>query len=472
MNIGGYTVDLTRIMMAVERFMSVMNLALSPFVAATGALTGHINLIMESAVGQYISKDSLKYASAEFSRLAPSCIAETGDIDRKSKLYVIGERMGIFNIRNRMYGAGYNRAARTLMRSPMYAFMEILNYPLDPQVMIATMDNVRYYKGRFYTFQDFKMEKERNKEQSTIKREWNALKDRTLWSMVDVVDGKVVVKPGSGVTVEEVETQMAITRNQVRSLSQICNGSLNEENRTAASRNWIARFMTAHRGWLVLAAQRLWKRRGFNFQTMQEEEGLSITLKNMIAKTFSLASESGMKNIIDAWNENKDKMGEVEKTNLKRLSVYAGTFLIMQAVSMLLAGWRDDDENEESWLTQFGSYVGFRTINEIASQMPFIMELNVVDIINDPFVMGRKLKDLTDLRNYSLDKVTSGTYKGESKLFRQLAKQTFIKQWYNIKTPEDVARAYNWWQQTNNKSMMFFIGATPDSEGDDDVSYK
>ena len=104
--------------------------------------------------------------------------------------------------------------------------------------------------------------------------------------------------------------------------------------------------------------------------------------------------------------------------------------------------------------------------------MPFIMELNVVDIINDPFVMGRKLKDLTDLRNYSLDKVTSGTYKGESKLFRQLAKQTFIKQWYNIKTPEDVARAYNWLQQTNNKSMMFFIGATPDSEGDDDVSYK
>ena len=98
--------------------------------------------------------------------------------------------MGIFNIRNRMYGAGYNRVARTLMRSPMYAFMEILNYPLDPQVMIATMDNVRYYKGRFYTFQDFKMEKERGKEQSTIKREWNALKDRTLWSMVDVVDGR------------------------------------------------------------------------------------------------------------------------------------------------------------------------------------------------------------------------------------------------------------------------------------------
>lgn len=165
-------------------------------------------------------------------------------------------------------------------------------------------------------------------------------------------------------------------------------------------------------------------------------------------------------------------MDEVEKTNIKRLAIYGGTFLILEALSILLSGWRDDDDREENWLTQFGTYVGFRSINEIASQMPFIMELNVVDIINDPFVMGRKLKDLTDFRNYSLNKVTSGAYEGDTKLFRTLSKMTFIKQWYNIKTPEDIARASRWWQQTNNKSMMFFIGARPESEGDDDVSFK
>ena len=269
-----------------------------------------------------------------------------------------------------------------------------------------------------------------------------------------------------------VETQLQITRNQVRSLAQICNGSLNEENRTAATRNWMARFMTAHRGWLVLAAQRLWKSRGFNFQTMQEEEGLCITLKNLIGRTFKIASEKEISNFLEAWDKNKSDMDEVEKTNIKRLAIYGGTFLILEALSILLSGWRDDDDREENWLTQFGTYVGFRSINEIASQMPFIMELNVVDIINDPFVMGRKLKDLTDFRNYSLNKVTSGAYEGDTKLFRTLSKMTFIKQWYNIKTPEDIARASRWWQQTNNKSMMFFIGARPESEGDDDVSFK
>ena len=460
-NIGGYTIDITRIMMAVERFMSVMNLALSPFVAATGTLTGHINLLMESAVGQYITPDSLKFAAAEFSRLAPSYINEIGDIDRRSKLRVIGERMGIFSLRERAYGAGYNRVARTLLRAPMYSMMEILNFPLDPQVMIATMDNVRYYNGQFYTFRDFKMVKEREKDAANTKREWEKLKNATLWNMVDVEDGKIVVRPGVDVSIEEVERQMEITRNQVRSLAQICNGSLNEENRTAATRNWILRFMTAHRGWLVIAAQRLWKSRGFNFQTMQEEEGLAITLKNMIAKTFGMASEKGMRNIIEAWNANKNQMDEVEKTNLKRAAVYAGTFLILQGISMLLAGWRDDDDDDQNWITQFGTYIGFRTINEIASQMPFIMELNIVDIINDPFVMGRKLQDLSDFSNYSLDKVTSGAYAGDTKLYRLLAKMTFLKQWYNIRTPEDIARASRWWQQTNKKSMMFFIGARP-----------
>lgn len=467
-NIGGYTIDITRIMMAVERFMSVMNLAMSPFVAATGALTGHINLLMESAVGQYITTDSLQFAASEFARLAPSYISEIGDIDRKSKLRVIGERMGIFSLRERTFGAGYNRVARTLLRAPMYSMMESLNFPLDPQVMIATMDNVRYYNGRFYTFREFKAEREKGGNSTNTKREWEKLRDNTLWSMVDVKDGKMVIKPGTDVTMEEIERQMEITRNQVRSLAQICNGSLNEENRTAATRNWMLRFMTAHRGWLVIAAQRLWKSRGFNFQTMQEEEGLAITLKNMIAKTFGMASEKGMRNIINAWNENKDKMDEVEKTNLKRAAVYAGTFLILQAISMLLAGWRDDDDDDQNWITQFGTYVGFRTVNEIASQMPFIMELNIVDIINDPFVMGRKLQDLSDFSNYSLDKVTSGAYAGDTKLYRLLAKMTFLKQWYNIRTPEDIARASRWWQQTNKKSMMFFIGARPKTEEDEE----
>lgn len=471
-NLGGYDIDVTKIMMGAERFMSTMNLALSPFVAATGALTGQVNFFIESAVGQYLSKDSVAYAYKELARLAPSYINEIGDIDRKSKLYVIGERLGVFNMRNRLHGAGYNRVLRTLTRDPMYKLMEILNSPLDPQVMIASLDNVRFYNGQFYTFHEFKnmMEEKGN---INIRDIWNTLRDQSLWNSIDVVDGKVVAKPNMGITEKDILDKLAVTRNQIKSLMQICNGSLNEENRIGATRNWMMRFMTAHRGWLVLATQRLWKSKGFNFQTMQMEEGLCVTLVNMLKKSHGILSEQGMGNFIDAWKAESKNLSDYEKVNLKRAAVYMATFLIMQAISAALFGWRDDDDSEDSWLSQFVTYVGMRTINEIASQMPGILELNIVDIINDPFVMARKLKDITNLDNYSMDKVTSGAYEGETKLWRLLSKQTFLKQWYNIKTPEDIKRASDWWLQTNRQSMMFFWGADRrKNEGDDDTSFK
>lgn len=469
----GYDIDVTKIVMAIDRFMSTMNLALSPFVAATGAITGQVNFLIESAVGQYINKDSIAYAYKELARLTPSYVSEIGDIDRKSKLYVLGERLGIFNMRSKLHGAGYNRVVRTLTRDPLFKLMEIMNGPLDPQVMIAVLDNNRYYKGQFYTFNEFK--NVRKKEGATnIRSEWSSLRDKSLWNMVDVVDGKVVVKPGSEVSEDDINTRLSIARNQARSLAQICDGVLNEENRIAASRNWMLRFTTAHRGWLVLAAQRLWKSKGYNFQTMQFEEGLCITLKNMLKKSAVSVGENGMKGFLDAWKENEGNMTEEEKINIKRMLVYGATFLIMQGVSAMLFGWDDDDDEQESnWMSQFTTYIGMRTINEIASQMPGMMELNIVDIINDPFVMARKIKDLSNFQNYSLNKVTSGAYEGETKLFRLLAKMTFIKQWYNIKTAKDIERASDWWLQTNRQSMMFFWGANRGKdESDDDTTYK
>lgn len=473
-NIGGYNIDVTKLMMGAERFMSTMNLALSPFIAATGALTGQVNFMIESAVGQYISKDSIGYAYKELARLTPSYINEIGDISRKSKLYVIGERLGVFNVRSRLHGAGYNRVLRTLTRDPLYKFMEVLNAPLDPQVMIASLDNTRFYQDQFYTFNEFKNMMEKKGESGRIRSTWGTLRDKSLWNAIDVVDGKVVVLPNSGATQQQVLDRLALARNQIKSLMQICNGSLNEENRTAATRNWMARFMTAHRGWLVLAAQRLWKSKGYNFQTGQFEEGLCVTLKNMLGKSYNIVSEKGISNFLDAWNQEKNNLSEEEKINLKRSAVYLATFLIMQAISAALFGWRDDDDKEDTWLSQFVAYIGARTINEIASQMPVLMELNAVDVINDPFVMARKLKDITNFDNYSLNKVTTGAYQGEAKLFRTFAKQTFIKQWYSIKTPEDVKRTFDWWLQTNNTSMMFFLGANrkKEDEGNDDITFK
>ena len=469
-DIGGLQVDLTKFMNMVEKFFSTMNLALSPFVAATGMVTGQANFLIEGSVGQYIDWDSTHYAYRELSRVMPSYINEIGDIDRKSKLYVLGERFGVFNYRNRLYGAGYNRVVRTLTRDPFYKMMEIANSPLDPQILIASLDGVRFYDGRFFTKKELTAYiKEKGGNTESAKETWKGLREKSLWNLVDVKDGVLYAKEDSDISTDAILSELAARRNRVRSLMQICNGSLNEENRIAATRNWFLRFATAHRGWLFLTAQRLWKKKGYNFQTMQEEEGLVITIKNLLKSTISMTSEQGIRNIGKAWFEEYPKLSEYEKTNIRRLAVYASVFGIMNVMSLILSGWRDDDDEEDSWITQFTTYIGLRTINEIASQMPVLMEMNVLDIINDPFVMARKMSDLTNLDNYSMDKVTSGAYEGDAKLWRLFSKMTFIKQWYGIKTPESIKMSSDWWIEKNQRSLMFFWGDERNPNKDEDL---
>lgn len=480
-NILGYEVDITKLVYMFNVFLTTMNLALSPFVAATGGLTGQLNLLIEGAVGQYIDMNSYKYAQKEITRLGPSYWHDLGSLSRNNKLYVIGETLGLLNYKNRVYGAGYNRALRITTRNPMFWMMEVLNSPLAPAVMVASMDGVRYYDGSdyiekrdpefggvvrvsvpagFYTFDELKNElREKGIYVSNFKEKWADMRSKSLWNAIEVRDGVMEAKEGLGISKAEIEAEVMRRRPRIRSLEQIVSGALNEENKVGAARNWLGLFTVAHRGWLFLTAQRLWKKRGYNFQTMQEEEGIGRSMLRSLKNTLSLVGKKRFKEAFEA-AKGAAKDNSPEAVNIRRLYAYMGMFAIMEVLSGILSSAQDGDDDEDSWMTQFGVYVGYRTINEIASQMPIIFELNIIDTIEDPFVTARKLGEIFDFRNYSLDEVETGIYEGETKLWRLLAKQTFIKQWYSIKTPDAVKDVSDWWLQTNNKSMMLFWGAT------------
>lgn len=458
-NILGYPVDMTKVFMGLERFMSTMNLALSPFVAATGAITGQINYLIEGAVGQYLTPESIMHGYVRANQEMPSYVLDIGRYDKESNLAILGENMGVLSFRDRMYGAGFNRAARVLTRDPLFKPMEILNSPLGPQVMYAVMDSYRRYEGEYYSFRQFEIMM-RKKGIKDVKGEWNKLREYSLDNLTTVKNKQVHPKENlQGEELRKYEEAMTRARNQIKSLAQIVNGSLNEENRTSATRNALLRFTTAHRGWLVIAAQRLYSRANYNFQTNQYEEGLMTSIGQLIKSFYNQFSEKGIRDFVQAYEGMKSEMTDYQRMNMKRVAVYLAMFALLNLLSAFIFGWRDDDEDDEEWMTQFGTYIGMRVINEIASQMPGIFEHNMVDVINDPFVIGRKLADLVNFNNWSGDLVSSGTYEGETKRWRMFSKMTFLKQWYNVSTPKAIARSADWWLQTNQPSMMFFWGA-------------
>lgn len=468
-NIGNYKVDLNKLALMFTKFVSKSNLGFSPFVAATGALTGQANFLLEGMVGQYISKDSMKYAYGEAQKQLSTYVSEIGDINRTNKLYVVGEALGVFNVRNRVRSAAYNKIWRTLFRDLPFKMMEVLNSPLDPQVIISVMDDTRLYEGQFWSYSNFKevMMKDRNMSANEAKRDWERLRDYSMWNMVDVKDGKIVAKNEANKDI--IDRYIPTLSSRVRSMVQICDGALNEQNRVGASRNAILNMVLPHRGWFILAVQRAYKKAGFNFQTNQFEEGYMRTLWRFAGDIYNMMSEGRMREIHDVLKE-YHSLNPYEQTNIKRSLVNMAVFATMIAIGRALMGYRED--NEDSWFGQFITYIGFRTINEIASQTSPFMELNAIDMLQDPLVTARKLGDLTDPRNWDpFATVQTGVYKGESKLWRQLMKFSFGKQWYNIKTARDIKQTSDYWLMTNGMTMGFFLGGRDKDESGEDANW-
>lgn len=461
-NVGNHKVNVNKLALMWTRLVSVTNLGFSPAVALTSAVTGQANFLLENLVGQYIPKGSTSYAYRESQRQMSNYVSEIGEINRENKLYVIGENMGIFNVRNRVRSAGYNRIWRTMFRDLPFKMLEVLNSPLNPQIIVAVMDDLRLYNGEFMnhdTYREVRMSENKNLTEEAIQREWEAMRDRSLWNSVEIRDGGVHARDAS--LQEAVSKGMLEASMRARSLSQICEGGLNEENRVGASRNAFWNMILPHRGWFIIAAQRRFKKGGFNYQTMRFEEGYDRTLVKLIVNAFNATRQGRLAEGFSVLREEYDKLGDHERNNIRRAVIDLGMFLLFAVIGRALMGYRDD--HEDDWFAQFSTYIGFRFINEMASQTSPFLELNAVDMVQEPFVTARKMADLVKIWEWNpFETVETGVYKGESKAWRSLMKFTFGKQWYNIKTARDVRQTSDYWRLMNPMTVNVFLGGGSD----------
>lgn len=458
----GAKIDVSKVIMGFDKFVRYQNLAFSVPVALTGFTTGQLNAAVEGAVGQYINLPSLRFADSEILKMTSGYVSEVGNIDRRNKLYVLGERMGVYSIKSRTATAGYNRAMRILGDSLGYKMMDVLNYPLAPKIMISVMDDTRLAEdGKFYRYNSFVRkiaydEREAGKtiSKKEIKKRWDKLKDKSLYNLVDVKDGKVVIKEGySDEQKALIERQMRVTQREIRSLDNICDGVLSPEDKASASRNWMMSFTMAHRGWFQIAMQRRYKAKGYNFSTNQIEEGTHRTLFRYMMKSLSLLKDGRIKELFDIINRSWASMPDYERINLYRSIMDVSVFMMGSLIWMAAMSY-DDDDDRSSWIVQMATYTMMRTVNEMYSQLPILLEVNAVDTIYSPFPVMQKMRDIVMPKNWSFDEVQSGAYEGHSKLFRLFAKQTFIKQWYTMKSGEDVYRTKKGWL-LNNPIMLF-----------------
>ena len=456
-------VNLVKIIDVLHRFLRTRALGYNIVIPATSWLTAEVSLMMEKYIGQYVDKSSYNLAMAESRRLMPSAVTEVLDINSKSKIAVIGEYFGIFDLNSRYENSQYNKWTRFLGKLG-YISHTAANFTPLSKAMLSSLYGHRLYNGEFLDYRQFKALQD--KSGKTIKTDWQALEGKSLYDYISINNETNTfafdydrIAQDSGVTNTEEfrkefrNKEMAII-SKIKKLVELIDGQIKPEERTKLQRDVLGRFTMTHTSWLAIATQRGFKSRHFNLQTGQEEEGTYVSLGKFMTRALNGITKDNIKSFKKAYMEADD----IERANLKRLMIQAG---FLQGLFLMSLGWgvfADDDENQDIYSVQLSAYLLDRVVNETSSSQFGVMG-ELYGKVKEPVVGLSNLKDLFTLKDIvDFEEVQRGSYKGLTHSQVYFIKNTpGFKNAFNLATAENVIDARNTYKFFNKKKQEAFI---------------
>lgn len=432
---SGKKLDLSKIAIGFDKFVRYMNIGFSLPIAATSLVTAQVFLKMENYIGEHLNSNSASWATKEFAKIAPNFITDIGKINQDNKLHQFGDKFRVYNIIEKTQSSGFNRIIRSMNNLP-YKFSAMANFPIAPRIMLTILDDFRLIDGKFVEFNVFRQQSEFDgKSKKEIVEQWNTHRENSMYNLMESKNEVMEFKDSlvEQVGEEYLEQQLSRVQNKITSVNANVDSVVPQEDKSAATRDFLLNFTTAHRGWLSIAMQRKLKKSHFNFATGQREEGHYTSLANYIKQSFSLMEEKNMKAFVKSFKDNWHGLEDVEKRNLKRIMVELGSFITLLSLGIIIAAIADDDDNKDLWALQFSAYIYFRTVNEVGSVQAPTGAFGLVDTIQAPFIAINSLKEIMDVKGWSVGEVNAGAYKGHSKLFKKLSKLTWLRHYYGLK---------------------------------------
>lgn len=410
--------DLTKTIKTIHRWKQNLSLALTPIIPATSMFTAHAQLFMERLVKQYVDPHSANLAMREFRKIGMSAVDEAFEVNSKSKLSVMGEYFGIYDLDNRFKDSQYGKVTRTLGKS-MYILHTAGNFTPLSQGMLSTLYGNRVFAGKLVDFNQFKKIKQaENKSHSPrdIERSWEDLKP--MYDYIKTESGTVEYDPqiykDLNISQEEFRNLELGVISKNKALVEKIDGQIRPENRVWLQRNFLGNFVMTHKGWLSIATSNRFKGRHISLTTGQVEEGTYVSagryFKNVIEKFKTLNVKAFKHAYLNAT--------ETERLNMQRVAKEMGVLSALYALGILVSGYADEDD--DAYLLQMTSYLFDRTVNEtISAQTGIVAEL--YNSISSPIVGLQQVANASKVYELGSDDViTRGRYAGLTERERYL----------------------------------------------------
>lgn len=447
-SILGKEVDASKMARGIDNWIRKVNVGFSLPIALSSAVVSNINFAIENAVGEHVHPGSSKWATTELAKLMKDYASNYGNVNRKDKLYLLGQTFGFHSVQNKAENASYNKIVKAMSDLP-FAAMSIFSTPHQNNILLSILDDFRLVGDRFFTYNEFRKKAENNGlTDKEVRAKWETYKENSMYNLLEEKDGVMNFKQEVLDNIGEIyaNEQILRARTKIVEVNGNVDALISETDKSAATRHYLWNFVTAHRGWLGIGIQRRFKKKHFNFNTGEFEEGHYRSFGKLINDVFRLTRQEGLSKFVKVVKEEWGNLTEVEKRNMKRVSRDMAAFAILTALSILVARADDDEDNKDNWAMHFLSYIYFRTVSETASSQAPAGVYDAIDVVKTPFVAVNSVQSLLEGLSGGFDEVQSGPYEGHSKIFQALIKQTWLRHGYDlagVKQKSDYFRLLN-----------------------------
>lgn len=424
-------VDVGKIVRTYNGLVSKVNLALNPFISATSFFTAKVNLHLWK--NDYFDKESYEWSQGEFKRLLPSFMMDTGKRMAVSRLALLAEITGYDDLNERLKNASYNKLMRLAERAPQ-SLNEMANIPIRYSILLATLDDVRLYKGNFIQSKVFySLEEHKGKTKEQIKNEWSALrKDSVYNSIITKKDGSYELRDDIKPYKESFDKAMLYIAGMTRKANSETDGVLSKADNINIKRNFALSAILMHKTFLSLNIDKRFKKRHLNFTTGREEVGSYYRFWEIATEAYANMPNKSFGEFMKSVSEVYSKLSNEEKAQMLQLYKEWGVAIALLVSTALIAGYVDDDDYKDIWAIQAAAYVFFRTTSEFSQSHPLTGWKQIQETIQEPFVSMAYLKDVLKSEDFSFKKVKSGKYKGLPRIGRKVAKMWYFRSYFNL----------------------------------------
>jgi hypothetical protein len=355
---------------------------------------------------------------------------------------------------------------RALEKDLLFVNYKLADYAIKGRATLAILDNHRLVGDKFMTKEQFIVAKEKEgldygdrgsvgrkgKNRKAINKEWQSLRDKSLYNAYDVVDGKLTVKPEFEKHIND--NMLAQVTGVVNHVTHQVDGTMSHTDKGKVSRGILGDLLLMHRGWFVNMIDTRVRKESTNAYTGEQEIGMyraSLGFANdLLFKVF----KGEIMSFGTSWNKlSASRKRGVKKTVLDM--IYLNILAMIAAIFNVAA-----DDDKDDWTTQYAAYQLNRILLEQGA--PYSLK-EILQIIDEPVVGVRTIKDLVDITEmWNTEKFERGMYADKMHLTKWWLRKTPFKNIYEFQYPDQKnnfikqivdSPTYNLMAKDDSKSM-------------------